>query len=45
MVSSVLIRTIVGNAKNFTYYAGSGITYDSNEEREYAENLLKSKIF
>jgi Anthranilate/para-aminobenzoate synthases component I len=45
MVSSVLIRTIVGNAKNFTYYAGSGITYDSNEEKEYAENLLKSKFF
>ncbi|MGC9287112.1 MAG: chorismate-binding protein [Hydrogenobaculum sp.] len=45
MVSSVLIRTIIGSAKHFCYYAGSGITYDSNEEKEYAENLLKSKFF
>ncbi|GAB6077316.1 chorismate-binding protein [Hydrogenobaculum acidophilum] len=45
MVSSVLIRTLIGYGKSFSYYAGSGITYDSVNEKEYEENLLKSKFF
>jgi len=45
MVSSVLIRTITGSGKSFSYYAGSGITYESKEIEEYKENLLKSKFF
>ena len=45
MVSSVLIRTLIGQRRYFSYYAGSGITYDSDENKEYAENLLKSRFF
>jgi len=45
MVSSVLIRTLIGRRKDFSYYAGSGITYDSINEKEYEENMLKSKFF
>jgi Anthranilate/para-aminobenzoate synthases component I len=41
----VLIRTAFGSGQDLSYYAGSGIVYDSDEEREWEETLSKAKAF
>jgi para-aminobenzoate synthetase component 1 len=41
----VLIRTAFGVEQELSYYAGSGIVYDSDEEREWKETLSKAKAF
>ncbi|WP_448588070.1 chorismate-binding protein [Thermocrinis sp.] len=40
---SVLIRTAFGSREKLSYFAGSGIVYDSEEEKEWEETL--SKVF
>lgn len=42
---SVLIRTAVGKGKKLSYYAGCGIVWDSDPERELNELYLKVKAF
>jgi para-aminobenzoate synthetase component 1 len=41
----VLIRTAFGGGQGLSYYAGSGIVYDSDEEKEWEETLSKAKAF
>ena len=41
--SAVAIRSILCGAQESIVKAGAGIVYDSNEEREFAECLLKAK--
>jgi para-aminobenzoate synthetase component 1 len=41
----VLIRTAFGSGQELSYYAGSGIVYDSDEEKEWEETLSKAKAF
>jgi len=42
---SVLIRTAVGKENLLSYYAGCGIVWDSEPEKELAELYLKVKAF
>ncbi|MEN2986275.1 MAG: anthranilate synthase component I family protein [Thermodesulfovibrionaceae bacterium] len=42
---SVLIRTAVGMGNRLSYYAGCGIVWDSEPERELGELYLKVKAF
>ncbi|NPB07901.1 MAG: anthranilate synthase component I family protein [Aquificae bacterium] len=42
---SVLIRTAIGRGSEIRYYAGCGIVWDSEEERELEELRLKVKAF
>ncbi len=42
-VCSVLIRTFVSYDNKLYYFAGAGITWDSIEEKEYEECILKSR--
>lgn len=42
---SVLIRTAVGKGGALSYFAGAGIVYDSEPEREWQEVLLKAEAF
>jgi len=42
---SVLIRTAFGGDKRVSYYAGCGIVWDSDPEKEYGELKLKVKAF
>ncbi len=42
---SVLIRTAVGKGSLVSYYAGCGIVWDSDPERELREMYLKVKAF
>ncbi len=42
---SVLIRTAIGRAKELSYYAGAGIVWDSEPQREWEEVLLKCRAF
>lgn len=44
-VLSVLIRTAIGMDKRLSYYAGCGIVWDSEPERELSELYLKIKAF
>lgn len=44
-VLSVLIRTAIGNGNRLSYYAGCGIVWDSEPEKELAELYLKMKAF
>lgn len=43
MEFNIIIRTIVAGKNGWYLNAGSGITIDSNEEKEYEEVLLKAK--
>jgi para-aminobenzoate synthetase component 1 len=42
---SVLIRTAIGKSCNLSYYAGCGIVWDSDPEKELEELYLKMKAF
>ena len=42
---SVLIRTAFGTKEKLSYFAGSGIVYDSQEEEEWKETLSKIQAF
>ncbi len=42
---SVLIRTAFGSEGKLSYYAGSGIVYDSEEEKEWEETIGKARAF
>lgn len=42
---SVLIRSAIGSKQRLSYFAGAGIVYDSDPEREWEEVLLKRKAF
>ncbi|NPA32747.1 MAG: anthranilate synthase component I family protein [Aquificae bacterium] len=42
---SVLIRTAVGSGEEVSYFAGCGIVWDSDEEREVREMHLKTRAF
>jgi len=42
---SVLIRTAIGNENKIYYYAGCGIVWDSEEEKEVEEMHLKIEAF
>ena len=42
---SVLIRTVFGKKEKLSYFAGSGIIYDSQEEEEWKETLSKVQAF
>jgi len=42
---SVLIRTAIGKSNNLFYYAGCGIVWDSDPEKELEELYLKMKAF
>ncbi len=42
---SVLIRTAIGNEDKLSYYAGCGIVWDSDPEKELREMYLKVKAF
>ncbi len=42
---SVLIRTAFGTKDKLSYFAGSGIVYDSQEEKEWKETLSKVQAF
>ncbi|MFN3739963.1 MAG: chorismate-binding protein [Thermodesulfovibrionales bacterium] len=44
-ILSVLIRTAIGNGKRLSYYAGCGIVWDSEPEKELSELYLKMKAF
>lgn len=39
---NVAIRTFVANQENYLYYAGCGIVYDSDAEKEFAELIDKA---
>lgn len=41
----VSIRTAILEGNTINYWAGSGIVYDSDAEKEYQETLLKQKAF
>ncbi len=41
----VSIRTAILENESINYWAGSGIVYDSDAEKEYQETLLKAKAF
>ncbi len=42
---SVLIRTAYGGGSRVSYFAGCGIVWDSDPDREWEELLLKTKAF
>jgi len=42
---SVLIRTAFGSGSQLSYFAGCGIVWDSDPDREWQELLLKTKAF
>ncbi|RLJ69779.1 para-aminobenzoate synthetase component 1 [Hydrogenivirga caldilitoris] len=42
---SVLIRTAFGGGSELSYFAGCGIVWDSDPDREWKELLLKTKAF
>ena len=42
---SVLIRTAYGSCERISYFAGCGIVWDSEPEREFEELLLKVRAF
>ena len=42
---SVLIRTAYGGGSELSYFAGCGIVWDSDPEREWKELLLKTRAF
>ena len=42
---SVLIRTAIGSEDKLSYYAGCGIVWDSDPEKELREMYLKVKAF
>ncbi|MFN3598716.1 MAG: chorismate-binding protein [Aquificaceae bacterium] len=42
---SVLIRSAIGFKQRLFYFAGAGIVYDSDPEKEWQEVLLKTKAF
>ncbi|ADO44764.1 Chorismate binding protein [Hydrogenobacter thermophilus TK-6] len=42
---SVLIRTALGDGKTLSYYAGCGIVWDSDPQKELREVYLKMKAF
>ena len=42
---SVLIRTAYGGGSKISYFAGCGIVWDSDPEKEWEELLLKTKAF
>ncbi len=42
---SVLIRTAYGGGSRVSYFAGCGIVWDSDPDREWEEFLLKTKAF
>ncbi len=44
-ILSVLIRTAVGRGNQLSYYAGCGIVWDSDPEKELNEKYLKIKAF
>ena len=44
-ILSVLIRTAFGGGSKISYFAGCGIVWDSDPEREWRELLLKVKAF
>jgi para-aminobenzoate synthetase component 1 len=41
--SSILIRTVVKQGGRLSLSVGSGVVYDSNEQKEYLENLDKAR--
>ncbi len=42
---SVLIRTAFGGGEEISYFAGCGIVWDSDPDREWKELLLKTRAF
>lgn len=44
-ILSVLIRTVIGQRNNISYYAGCGIVLDSDPQKELEELYLKIKAF
>ncbi|WP_457600509.1 chorismate-binding protein, partial [Hydrogenivirga sp.] len=42
---SVLIRTAFGGGSRLSYFAGCGIVWDSDPDREWKELLLKTRAF
>jgi len=42
---SVLIRSAIGKRDKLSYFAGAGIVYDSEPEKEWEEVLLKAEAF